>query len=265
MMFRMNVSLWVLCSFIPVGVPAAVGAEGVPLRTPWEEIANEDGIRVFRREMEGSSFKGLKGIGVVDAPIAKVSAVLDDTTRRMEWVANSRDCRTLKRINDFERIEYNQVVVPWPFQDRDFVFHASVSVNPQAREIRILMKSVEEEKLMPKRSGVVRGIIHQSNYLLREIDGGKRTLISVEVEADPAGEIPSWLVNTFQKGWARHMILGIREQVQKEGITELAIVRDALDGKIEAPRIRLADYDSKDAFLGFADQLTLSSSSIKRE
>ncbi|MBL7716445.1 MAG: hypothetical protein JNL01_13350 [Bdellovibrionales bacterium] len=245
--------------------PAVFGqTSSAGLRTPWEEISNEDGIRVFRREMEGSPFKGLKGIGVVDAPIAKVSAVLDDTTRRMEWVANSRDCRTLKRINDYERIEYNHAAVPWPFQDRDFVFHASVAVNPEAKEIRILMKSVEDP-LMPKRSGIVRGLIHQSNYLLREVDGGKRTLISVEVEADPAGEIPSWLVNTFQKGWARQMISGIREQVAKPGITEMAMVRDALDGKIQAPRIHFADYDSKDAFLGFADQLIVSSSGIQRD
>jgi hypothetical protein len=37
----------------------------------------------------------------------------------------------------------------------------------------------------------------------------------VEIESDPKGWLPAWLVNFFQKDWARETIEGIRKQCAK--------------------------------------------------
>ena len=42
----------------------------------WELFDQEDGIRMFRRDVPGSSIVALRGEGFVEAPIARVASVL---------------------------------------------------------------------------------------------------------------------------------------------------------------------------------------------
>jgi hypothetical protein len=39
--------------------------------------------------------------------------------------------------------------------------------------------------------------------------------LSIELHSDPKGWLPAWVVNLFQKDWARITIAGIRRQVKK--------------------------------------------------
>jgi hypothetical protein len=40
-------------------------------------------------------------------------------------------------------------------------------------------------------------------------------MLTIELHSDPAGLIPAWLVNLFQKSWAHATIAGIRRQTKK--------------------------------------------------
>src|SRR5262249_23103188 len=66
----------------------------------------------------------------------------------------------------------------------------------------------------PPRRNVIRGEL-SARYELQEIDGGRRTLLTIEVHCDPKGLLPVSFVNLSQKRWPRLTVAGIRRQVQK--------------------------------------------------
>src|SRR3954470_18124850 len=88
-----------------------VGADG------WEQIADKDGVKVYRKSVAGSPLKSMKGIGVVDAPVATVALVLLDDDHAPEWVDSLAESRVVRMINPHEYIEYNHVAMPLIVRD----------------------------------------------------------------------------------------------------------------------------------------------------
>ena len=73
----------------------------------------------------------------------------------------------------------------------------------------------------------VRGELLDSSFVLTRVEAG-RTMVVAEMHADPKGDMPKWLVNMFQKGWAHTTITRLRAQVAKPGYVENAMMRDKL-------------------------------------
>jgi len=208
--------------------------KGVTLPTAdesWEENSDEDDdVQVFSKDVEGKDIVAFMGITVLDAPIAKVATVLDDTSKKTEWVHNAEEAKDLRTISPTERIEYNHTDTPIGFSDRDFVFHVKVDLDRAKKQMVILMKSVED-KLMPEHETYVRGKINEGRYILTSVDGGKKTHILVEFDCDPMGAIPKWLVNIFQKAWPENTLEGISDQLKKPYVTEHPRVKAFFEGK----------------------------------
>lgn len=224
-MTRRKIALLGIALFLAVG--SAVAAEGT-----WERIGDDDGIVVWRKDIEGSPVVAFKGDGVIDAPIAKVMGVLADTSRKTEWVARCVEAKDVRNISDFERVEYNRTSAPWPIADRDFLFHAKVEGDRAQKKLVLTLRSIEDP-LCPKNEDVaVRGVLNTSTYTLVSIEGGKKTRLTVEIHADPKGSIPKWVVNLFQKSWPHKTIEGIREQAAKPDVAELALVKRFFDGTL---------------------------------
>lgn len=219
---------------VVLGWSVVFGAASLPEAraedSAWEEMGNSDGISTWRRDVPGTSIVAFRGETIIDASIAKVSSVLDDTSRRLEWVHSAKAVKKIRIFSPLERIEYNHTGVPWPLRDRDFVYHASIAIDRDQKQVVIKMRSVDDPE-MPVSDCCVRGRIAESSYILTSIDEGKRTRISVEINADPQGSIPKWLVNLFQKSWPRKTLQGIRDQVKKKDVQELVMVRDYLEGR----------------------------------
>jgi START domain len=188
-----------------------VGADG------WEQIADKEGVRVYRRSVAGSPLKSMKGVGVVDAPVATVALVLLDDNRAAEWVDSLAESRVVRTVSPHEYIEYNHVKMPWPVRDREFVTHVQLSVDPATRTAYIKSAPASNGEVA-RRAKIIRGEL-TSYYELKAIDGGQRTLLSLELNSDPKGSLPAWVVNLFQKDWARETMRGIRKQVKKPDLT----------------------------------------------
>lgn len=179
----------------------------------WVEVQDSDGVKVYSREQPDRAIKSLRGTGIVDAPVAKVALVLLDDARASEWVDSLAEARVVRMISPSEYIEYNHVSMPLVVSDREFVTRVTMRVDREKRTV--LMKSVPgEDPLVKKNDSFVRGQL-SALYILESIDGGKRTRLTVEVDADPKGSLPAWIVNFFQKDWSRDTIKGIRMQAKK--------------------------------------------------
>lgn len=194
----------------------------------WQELSREDGVTVWRREVPGSPLVAFKGESVIDSNLAKVASVLRDSSRKGEWMDRLVVARLLREMGPGERIEYNRTEAPWPIKDRDFVFHAKADWDPVAGRITIKMKSVEDPEF-PASPRCVRGWMVESTMVLTKLEGGRKTLVSLDVVADPKGGIPKWIVNLFQRHWPRKTLLGLKRQAAKPDVPEDPYVK-ALPG-----------------------------------
>src|SRR5262249_53461672 len=105
-------------ALLVLGAATALGGDA------WEEVSSDDGIKVWRREVEGSPVVAVKGEALIAAPLAKIASVLDDTSRAKEWVCALAEARVLRVVSPTERVEYDRLEAPWPVSDRDFVFRS---------------------------------------------------------------------------------------------------------------------------------------------
>jgi hypothetical protein len=184
----------------------------------WVGSGDADGIKTFIREIENDPIIGLRGEGVIDAPIAKVAQVIFDNSRATEWVDSLADTHIVKKISAYDQIEYAHVSTP-PIilKDREFVTHASVHYNPQLKTIYVTLEPADDSLVPP--TNYIRGALH-GGFLLKPIANGQKTFLITEMKGDPKGDVPKWIVNLFQAGWAKNTIERIRAQVKKAGIIE---------------------------------------------
>ncbi len=196
-----------------------VAAKSAPARAGkvgpdgWEQIADKEGVQVYRKSVPKSPLKSMKGVGVVDAPVATVALVLLDDARAPEWVDSLAESRVVRTLSVHDYIEYNHIAMPAICRDREFVTHVMLSSDP-ARKVGIIKSEPGSDPSVPPHPKRIRGTL-ASYYELKAIDGGTRTLLSIELHSDPKGWLPAWVVNLFQKDWARITIAGIRKQVKK--------------------------------------------------
>lgn len=223
-MMKKTLALLSLLLLLGFGARALASAD-------WEEISNEDGIVCWSRDVPDSPIVAFKGEGVVDAPIAKVARVLQDTSRKKEWIARTLEVREVRRVSDLEYVEYIRSEAPGPIKDRDFVYNAKVELDREKKTLIVRIKSVKEPLAPENEDVAVRGELLDSCYVLTSIEDGKKTRVSVEIQADPKGMIPKWVVNLVQKSWPRKTLQGIRDQAAKADVKEIEKVKEFFAGK----------------------------------
>ena len=183
------------------------------LAAGWEQILVDDGIRVSTRQIEGRELPAFKGVGVVNAPMVDVLAVLTDTPRRVEWVHKCSDSRLLEEVTEKNRVIYSRTKAPWPVSDRDVVVRTRSSVNWEKKEIMIRFK---EDRSYPfsKLEGVVRIPRIEGFYRLQAL-GENKTRVTYQIDAEPGGSLPAWLAELTSRKIPYETIMGLRSQVKK--------------------------------------------------
>lgn len=179
----------------------------------WERDTTEAGIVVSTRSEAGRGLPVFKGVGVVDANLYEVLAVLDDIGHFTEWLASCSDARLIKKIGEFERLEYNRTGAPWPVSDRDVVLRSTVEASTEKREVWARFQSVT----LPGRGpidGVVRMPRLRGFYHMQAIDEG-HTRVTYQIDADPGGMLPDWLVKQTSRRLPIDTIVGLRKQTRK--------------------------------------------------
>lgn len=184
----------------------------------WEEISCRNGIRVLSREMPGSDIIAFRGDVTINADIGTVINVINDKSRRKEWVDRLLASSTLKQDSSLESIEYTKISCPWPISDRDFVFRSTTYLDEERGKVVMDMSSVDYPA-MPPIKGVVRGETRHSVYTLIRIEDGI-TRVEVEFYGDPKGWIPAWVTNIFQKRWPEKTLTRLRNYTARKEVRD---------------------------------------------
>jgi hypothetical protein len=197
---------WLLAFVLLGSSHAAAAAE------EWKEIASRSGVSVSALELPGRTLPVLRAVTTIDAGLYEVMAVIYDVAGHPEWVEDCAETRVLRRDGETVAYFYNRTSAPWPVSDRDVVMRSEMRIVVPGVEIRSSFRSTDEIEVAPRR-GVVRTPRVQGHYRLEALgDGGTR--VEYELDADPGGRLPGWLVARTSRDMPLHTLIKLHERVR---------------------------------------------------
>jgi len=160
--------------------------------TKWELSLDKDNIIVYTRQLDTSRFKELKAESKMAGSIQKFKQILTDIEKYPDWLPDCKTARIVERPSATNITYHMKLNVPFPFTNRDIIQQIILKETEDKLEVEIINRpnKVEEVKnyvRMPVAYG--KWIIYQISE--NEID------IRFQYLADPGGNIPAWMVNTF--------------------------------------------------------------------
>lgn len=179
--------------------------------TKWNEDFNEDGIRVYKKTNHQGPVIPLMVKAELHHPLEIIMSALGDSENRKNWVPRQSASKLLKKNNEFDRIEYSVTEVPWPFNDREFVYRARTVIDAKNKTITIHMHSVP---WAPFKNGHVRGHMEDGSMIIKQITPNVFEF-TMMFESDPKGMIPNWLINIAQKKWPVAFIKNMKNELAK--------------------------------------------------
>lgn len=95
----------------------------------WQLVRSDTArdIRVYLRDVPGSSYKSFYATTRTKAGLASVVAVLTDVQALPEWIARLKSARLIKREGDQQLWVHSVYGLPYPFLEREAVLHSALS------------------------------------------------------------------------------------------------------------------------------------------
>lgn len=159
----------------------------------WNLEKERDGVQVFTRKVNNSSFKEYRANVEVKTTFKKVIDMLYETKSREIWLYNTPVIEEVQKTDSTLCI-YNRVDAPWPVSDRDNItcFYTITSRSDYAKIGMRLMKS---HPSFPEDDDVVRIQQLEGFWEITDLKNGYIRLVQ-QCLADPGGSLPAWLVNS---------------------------------------------------------------------
>jgi len=158
----------------------------------WELVKSCNDIKVYTQKVADLQIKKVKVETVVVATLSQLITIFKDAENHHKWVFLSESAKITEVIDDNNWKYYNFTDTPWPVSNRDY--YTSVVLYQNEIDYSVTIKSVAIPDYAPEVDGCVRISFIKSVWTLNPIGNGL-VHISFELEVDPGGNIPAWLVN----------------------------------------------------------------------
>jgi hypothetical protein len=177
----------------------------------WEQIDDDEGIRVYRREIPGQELPGFRGETVMNAPVERIVAELQDYKHHTEWMESCVASFMIKDLGGGHVIDYNRTEAPWPVWDRDVVLDSQWSTSADGRMTSVVFHNADPS-LAPLPEKTVRMPRLSGFYRMWKLAPAK-TKVVYQVEADPGGSIPTWLAKRVARDLPWSTLSVLRKRV----------------------------------------------------
>ena len=179
----------------------------------WELKVDKEGIKVYTKSGEHSSFKSVKTVCTIDASLSRLTAVLLDIDRTVDWVYATKKCSVLKQVSQSESIYYSEIDAPWPVSNRDFIVRLWAVQDEKTKAVSVLAEN--KPSYLPEHDDIVRIKQSYSKWVIEPLKGGK-VKVEYTLQVDPGGNIPAWLINLFATKGPYESFKKLRLQVKKD-------------------------------------------------
>jgi hypothetical protein len=164
----------------------------VSAQEKWDLVKEKAGIKVFTKIESGSEYKAFKAEMEVNCKVENIVEVLKNMKSINNWVVNCKEVKLLKS-EDNEQYYYIETALPWPFVNRDMVYHFQyMEINGE--QVRVNVTGIPE--YIKPREGIVR-MAKTSGYWLLTSIAADTTAVTYQMHVEPGGSIPAWLANPF--------------------------------------------------------------------
>ena len=158
----------------------------------WKLVKNSDSIKVYVQKGPSSQLKVVKVETVLKATLSELVATIKDAENHTNWIFLSKKAKVIERIDDKNWKYYGITDAPWPVYDRDFI--TMIRLKQDKTDYSITITSTSIPHYLPKNEDMVRIPYIRSVWTFNPLQNGT-VHISFELEADPGGSIPLWVIN----------------------------------------------------------------------
>lgn len=212
---------------------AAQAADLAPPLDGWEKYDQIGPITMYQREFPATSVLAFRAQGLLDARMDLLLSVVRDTSRKLEWMDRIKEARIVQVVEPdpsrHVRVEFNHIGLPWPLQDREFVFRTQVEVVEAERAVKVRI-SDEGTSEIGTAPGRVRGELLGGFFIFKPIEGGQKTWVDVMAHADPKGGIPKLFVNLVARSWPHKTLKALQSQLTKPDIVPHPVAAKLMRG-----------------------------------
>ncbi len=158
----------------------------------WELSLEKDDISVYTRNSEGTKFREFLAETTMTGSIEDFKSIITDVSHYPDWLPDCQSAEIVERPIETDITYHMKLKVPFPFENRDIVQQIILKENGNHLNVIILNRP----NRLKKEKKYVRMPIAYGSWDIQEISGNKIS-IKFQYLADPGGEIPVWLVNSF--------------------------------------------------------------------
>ncbi len=161
--------------------------------SPWQEIAQRDGVTIFSRTRQGSALHEFRSVGEIDSPSREIFAVLNDAKDFPDFMPYTAECRVLQRAKS-GRVTYQRLDLPL-VADRDYTVRSDYRATPGPNGLSYFIHwHIANELGPPPRPGVQRVQTCEGSWQLEPISAEKTRAIYT-IYSGTGGAIPAFVVD----------------------------------------------------------------------
>jgi hypothetical protein len=112
----------------------------------WQLQQQDDGINIYSRSVDGSSYLAIEATVLINAPITHVAKFLGNGNGCAKWRSKCKSSEVLETVSEHERYVHVVLDLPWPATDRDIVLHSKTDIDSDAKAATVNLQSVSSRQ-----------------------------------------------------------------------------------------------------------------------
>lgn len=176
----------------------------------WKLAKEEDGIKVYLSEVQGSRYKAYRGVTTMKTDIATLRALQEDVSGSCAWIYECKEQKLLKN-DGAQSWTYTRFNTPWPVTPRDSVIHVTSELGADGSVTRVL-EGVPT--YLPDANGYVR-VSQVEGFWKLVPKGAGQVEVIYQLHTEPGGSVPSWLANSFVVDAPFNTLKAMRQRAEK--------------------------------------------------
>jgi hypothetical protein len=177
----------------------------------WEVVSRKNGIIVSSKHVPDSKIKALRVNCTLNASASQIVALLLDVDAAHQWVSHTKSASLVRSVSPSEIYYYTEISMPWPLENRDFVARVRVTQNTHTKVVTVDAPAIPG--WVDKKSGIVRINRSVGHWILTPV-GPNLTRVDYQLQVDPGGTIPAWLVNALSAQGPMDSFTKMKTQLQ---------------------------------------------------
>jgi hypothetical protein len=184
----------------------------------WHKVRESDGIISWSRDNAASRIVEVRTQGTIDAPVYVIEAILRDTPAMKKYLfmcseAFNIEPAGLKSSNDCYYTYYRQSL-PWPVWDRYGTGRIEFMLDTKPGGVVGKAYPMPLD-YAPHLKSAIRMTVGNVTWLLVPLDQDS-TKVTYQLLADPAGDLPSAVVNLLMKNMGITTLKNVRKLAKDE-------------------------------------------------